>query len=68
MFRPGLVTSTSRSIASPLSPTTAKEEAMFCVIFEVHPKADQWDGNLANAKMLRPDLEQVDGFIDNIRY
>lgn len=41
---------------------------MFSVIFEVHPKPDQWDAYLANAKMLRPELEQVDGFVDNIRY
>src|ERR1700761_8978239 len=41
---------------------------MFSVIFEVHPKADQWDAYLANAKLLRPDLVEVDGFIDNIRY
>jgi heme-degrading monooxygenase HmoA len=41
---------------------------MFSVIFEVHPKAAQWDAYLGNAKMLRPELEQVEGFIDNIRY
>ena len=41
---------------------------MFSVIFEVHPKPDQWDNYLGNAKMLRPELEQVDGFVDNIRY
>lgn len=41
---------------------------MFSVIFEVHPKPDQWDAYLGNAKMLRPELEQVDGFVDNIRY
>jgi heme-degrading monooxygenase HmoA len=41
---------------------------MFSVIFEVHPKTDQWDNYLSNAKMLRPELEQVDGFVDNIRY
>jgi heme-degrading monooxygenase HmoA len=41
---------------------------MFSVIFEVHPKSDQWDAYLGNAKMLRPELEQVDGFIDNVRY
>ena len=41
---------------------------MFSVIFEVQPKPDQWDRYLDNAKMLRPELEQVDGFIDNIRY
>jgi len=41
---------------------------MFSVIFEVHPKPNQWDAYLGHAKMLRPELEQVDGFIDNIRY
>ena len=41
---------------------------MFSVIFEVHPRPEQWDAYLGNAKMLRPELEQVDGFIDNIRY
>jgi heme-degrading monooxygenase HmoA len=41
---------------------------MFSVIFEVHPKPSQWDAYLGNAKMLRPELEQVDGFVDNIRY
>ena len=40
---------------------------MFSVIFEVHPKAGQWDAHLGNAKTLRPELEQVDGFVDNIR-
>jgi heme-degrading monooxygenase HmoA len=34
----------------------------------VHPKPEQWDAYLGNAKMLRPELEQVDGFVDNIRY
>jgi heme-degrading monooxygenase HmoA len=41
---------------------------MFSVIFEVHPKPDQWDGYLGVAKMLRPELEQIDGFIENVRY
>jgi len=41
---------------------------MFSVLFEVHPKPDQWDAYLGYAKMLRPELEQVDGFVDNIRY
>ena len=41
---------------------------MFSVIFDVHPKPDQWDAYLGNAKMLRPELEAVDGFVDNIRY
>ena len=41
---------------------------MFSVIFEVHPKPDQWDAYLGYARMLRPELEQVVGFVDNIRY
>src|SRR5262245_31428260 len=41
---------------------------MISVIFEVHPRTEQWDNYLGNAKMLRPELERVDGFVDNIRY
>jgi heme-degrading monooxygenase HmoA len=41
---------------------------MFSVLFEVHPKSEQWDSYLGFAKMLKPELEQVDGFVDNIRY
>jgi heme-degrading monooxygenase HmoA len=41
---------------------------MFAVVFEVQPKPSQRDAYLGYAKMLRPELEQVDGFIDNIRY
>jgi len=41
---------------------------VFSVIFEVHPRSEQWDAHFENAKMLRPELVQVDGFIDNIRY
>lgn len=41
---------------------------MFSVIFEVHPRPDQWEAYLGNAKMLRPELERIDGFVDNIRY
>ena len=41
---------------------------MFSVLFEVHPKSDQWDTYLGYAKMLRPELEQIEGFVDNIRY
>src|SRR6201985_3827748 len=40
---------------------------MFSVIFEVLPKTENWDDYLENARMLRPELEQVDGFIDSIR-
>jgi heme-degrading monooxygenase HmoA len=41
---------------------------MFSVLFEVHPNLDQWDAYLNYAKMLRPELEAVEGFVDNIRY
>lgn len=41
---------------------------MFSVLFEVNPRGDQWDAYLDYAKMLRPELEQIDGFVDNIRY
>jgi heme-degrading monooxygenase HmoA len=41
---------------------------MFAVLFEVHPFAEQWDAYLGYAKMLRPELEDIDGFVDNIRY
>jgi len=41
---------------------------MFSVLFEVNPRSDQWDGYLGNAKVLRPELEKIDGFVDNIRY
>jgi heme-degrading monooxygenase HmoA len=41
---------------------------MFSVLFEVRPKSERWDAYLGYAKMLRPELEQVDGFVDNVRY
>ena len=41
---------------------------MFSVIVEVLPRKENWDNYLENAKMLRSELEQVDGFIDKIRY
>jgi heme-degrading monooxygenase HmoA len=41
---------------------------MFSVLFEVQPRADQWDAYLDNAKRLRPELEKIEGFVDNIRY
>jgi len=41
---------------------------MFSVMFEVHPKPEQWDRYLGYAKMLKPELERIDGFVDNIRY
>src|ERR1700749_4860159 len=41
---------------------------MFSVLFEVKPRAAQWDDYLDKARMLRPQLEGIDGFVDNIRY
>src|SRR5262245_13501952 len=41
---------------------------MFAVIFEVSPKTEQWDSYLGYAKLLRPELEQIDGFIENERF
>lgn len=41
---------------------------MFSVLFEVQPHKEQRDAYLANAKVLRPELEQAPGFVDNIRY
>lgn len=41
---------------------------MFAALFEVNPKSDQWDAYLDTAKMLRPLLEQIDGFVENVRY
>ncbi len=41
---------------------------MFSVLFEVHPRAEQWDAYLGYARLLRPELERIDGFVDNIRY
>jgi heme-degrading monooxygenase HmoA len=41
---------------------------MFSVIFEVLPNKGNWDDYLDNAKILRAELEQVEGFVDNIRY
>jgi heme-degrading monooxygenase HmoA len=41
---------------------------MFSVLFEVYPKTEKWDDYLGYAKSLRPELERIDGFVDNIRY
>jgi heme-degrading monooxygenase HmoA len=41
---------------------------MFAVLFEVNPKPERSNTYLGYAKMLRPELEQVDGFIDNERF
>ena len=34
---------------------------MFSVLFEAHPKSEQWDAYLNYAKMLHPELEVVEG-------
>jgi heme-degrading monooxygenase HmoA len=41
---------------------------MFAVIFEVEPYPDRWDDYLTQAATLRPDLFQIDGFLDNRRF
>ncbi len=41
---------------------------MFAVIFEVKPHADKWDGYFDIARVLRPELERIDGFLENTRY
>ncbi len=41
---------------------------MFAVIFEVHPRSEKWDDYMGIAKMLKPELEAIDGFLENIRY
>jgi heme-degrading monooxygenase HmoA len=41
---------------------------MFVVLFEVQPKKEQWDRYLELASMLRPELVEIRGFIDNERY
>jgi heme-degrading monooxygenase HmoA len=41
---------------------------MFAVIFEVKPRSERKDDYLALAKILKPELEKIDGFIDNERF
>ena len=41
---------------------------MFVVIFEVQPHPKQFEQYLDYGKLLRPELEQIDGFIDNERF
>jgi heme-degrading monooxygenase HmoA len=45
-----------------------KESAVFCGMLEVNPKSDQVDLYFSMAKMLRPELESIDGFIENARF
>lgn len=41
---------------------------MFSAMLEVNPIPAQFEAYLGMAKMLRPELEKIDGFIDNTRY
>jgi heme-degrading monooxygenase HmoA len=41
---------------------------MFAVIFVVQPKKGQFEQYLDLAKVLKPELEKIDGFIDNERF
>ena len=41
---------------------------MFVVLFEVQPKMEHYEQYLELAKLLRPELERIDGFLDNERY
>jgi heme-degrading monooxygenase HmoA len=41
---------------------------MFVVLFEVQPKPEQWERYLQLAALLRPELIEIRGFIDNERY
>jgi heme-degrading monooxygenase HmoA len=41
---------------------------MFAVIFVVQPKKERVDDYLNLAKFLKPELEKIDGFIDNERF
>lgn len=41
---------------------------MFCGMLEVNPKSDQFENYFGMAKMLRPELEKIDGFVNNNRY
>ncbi len=41
---------------------------MLAVIFEVRIRPGLWDTYLAHAARLRPELQAMDGFVDNVRY
>ena len=41
---------------------------MHAVIFEVRPKDGRLDDYFGHARLLRPELEGIDGFVENIRY
>ncbi|HET8996952.1 MAG TPA: antibiotic biosynthesis monooxygenase [Acetobacteraceae bacterium] len=41
---------------------------MFAVLFAVEPHPERWDDYLRYAAALRPELERIDGFLDNRRF
>lgn len=41
---------------------------MFAVIFEVRPHPDKWESYFDVARVLRPELEGIGGFLENTRY
>lgn len=41
---------------------------MFAVIFEVQPHKERFDDYLGIANALKPEIEKIDGFIDNERF
>ncbi len=41
---------------------------MFAVIFEVNPDPSRFTAYIEIAKSLRPELQAIDGFVENIRY
>jgi heme-degrading monooxygenase HmoA len=41
---------------------------MFAVLFDVEPRPERWDDYLRHAGVLRPELLQIDGFLDNRRF
>ncbi len=41
---------------------------MFAVVFEVQPRKERFEEYLGHAKMLKPHLERIDGFVDNERF
>jgi heme-degrading monooxygenase HmoA len=41
---------------------------MFVVLFEVEPRPERWDDYLRYAGILRPELERIDGFLENRRF
>jgi hypothetical protein len=44
------------------------KESIFSAMLEVNPVFEQFDADLGMAQMLCPELEAIDGFVDNTRY